>query len=225
MISDEKIAQAAEELALAINASLPAAEECTHQFSKKFERKMKRQIYRVNHAVRYRVFRSAAAILLVMLLGFCSILAVSVEARENVFGWVRRQYDSFYEYFFDAPSSEVEPAKYAPQWMPDGYVYTTTYEIIGGESQVYIGPNGEIGEVTYVFNPDNFSMFIENVDCEQKTVWINGLEGMMYISPDPARASGILWTDASTNTLFHVAAPADADTLMKIAENVKKVVE
>ena len=42
MISDAMLQQAAEELATAINESLPDPKECVFQFSPKFERKMKR---------------------------------------------------------------------------------------------------------------------------------------------------------------------------------------
>ena len=40
MLSEELLKQAAEELALAMNESLPKPEECQHQFSEAFERKM-----------------------------------------------------------------------------------------------------------------------------------------------------------------------------------------
>lgn len=40
MLSEEMLKQAAEELALAMTKSLPAPEECQHQFSNKFEKKM-----------------------------------------------------------------------------------------------------------------------------------------------------------------------------------------
>ena len=40
MLSEELLKQAAEELALAMNESLPKPEECQHQFSEVFERKM-----------------------------------------------------------------------------------------------------------------------------------------------------------------------------------------
>ena len=40
MLSEELLKQAAEELALAMNESLPKPEECQHQFSEEFERKM-----------------------------------------------------------------------------------------------------------------------------------------------------------------------------------------
>ena len=40
MLSEELMKQAAEEFALAMNESLPKLEQCQHQFSKEFERKM-----------------------------------------------------------------------------------------------------------------------------------------------------------------------------------------
>ncbi len=40
MLSEEMLKQAAEELAHAINESLPKPEQCQHQFSERFEKKM-----------------------------------------------------------------------------------------------------------------------------------------------------------------------------------------
>lgn len=40
MLSEGLLKQAAEELALAMNESLPRSEQCQHQFSEEFERKM-----------------------------------------------------------------------------------------------------------------------------------------------------------------------------------------
>ena len=40
MLSEELLKQAAEELALALNESLPKPEQCQHQFLEEFERKM-----------------------------------------------------------------------------------------------------------------------------------------------------------------------------------------
>ena len=42
MLSEEILKQAAEELALALNESLPEPEQCQHQFSEEFESKMQR---------------------------------------------------------------------------------------------------------------------------------------------------------------------------------------
>ncbi len=40
MLSEELLKQVAEEFALAMNESLPKTEQCQHQFSEEFERKM-----------------------------------------------------------------------------------------------------------------------------------------------------------------------------------------
>ena len=40
MLSEELLKQATEELAFAMNESLPKPEQCQHQFSEEFERKM-----------------------------------------------------------------------------------------------------------------------------------------------------------------------------------------
>ena len=42
MLSEELLKQVAEEFALATNESLPIPEQCQHQFSEEFERKMQR---------------------------------------------------------------------------------------------------------------------------------------------------------------------------------------
>ena len=70
MISDAMLQQAAEELATAINESLPDPKECVFQFSPKFERKMKRLTRRANHPILYRNLRMAASVYLFYPAGF-----------------------------------------------------------------------------------------------------------------------------------------------------------
>lgn len=222
MITDEILAQAAAELADAINASLPAPEECQHQFSAKFERKMNRLIYRTNHPIQHRILRSAASILLVILLGFSSVLAVSVEAREAIFGWVREQYESFYEYFFEGQPKYEEPASYYPGWMPGGYVYEATLEIDGGEIFIFTNSDGAIAQFSYSTNTTTSSIFVESVDYEYQKVLINGMVGDLYISPNDHTRSELLWRDSANDTLFCISAIADADDLIKAAESVTK---
>ena len=222
MITDEMLAQAAAELADAINASLPVPEECNHQFSAKFERKMKRLIYRTNHPIQHRILRSVASILLVILLAFSSFLAVSVEAREAVFGWVREQYESFYEYFFEGDSGEAESTTYYPGWMPDDYVYQTTLEIDGGMIYLFVNSDGAIAQFSYTTNATTSSVFVENAEYEYQEVVINGMHGELYISPNEHTRSELLWIDSTSNTLFCISAIADTDDLIKAAESVTR---
>ena len=211
MITDKMLAQAAAELATAINESLPDPKDCTHEFSAEFERKMKRITRRANHPILYRTLRSVASIILVITIGFGSVLAVSAEARAAVFGWVKEQYESFYEYFFEGEVELAESAKYQPGWMPDGCELLTVEETAGGETYIYKD----------IYDPDSQKLYIDTVEYISEPVSINGHSGEMYISIYDDETSSIVWTDNSTNTLFYVSGPYEKDTLIKIAENIQ----
>ena len=215
------LAQAAAELATAINESLPDPKDCTHEFSAEFERKMKRITRRANHPILYRTLRSVASIILVITIGFGSVLAVSAEARAAVFGWVKEQYESFYEYFFEGEVELAESAKYQPGWMPDGCELLTVEETAGGETYIYKDKSGLLAQFYYIYDPDSQKLYIDTVEYISEPVSINGHSGEMYISIYDDETSSIVWTDNSTNTLFYVSGPYEKDTLIKIAENIQ----
>lgn len=221
MITDKMLAQAAAELATAINESLPDPKDCTHEFSAEFERKMKRITRRANHPILYRTLRSVASIILVITIGFGSVLAVSAEARAAVFGWVKEQYESFYEYFFEGEVELAESAKYQPGWMPDGCELLTVEETAGGETYIYKDKSGLLAQFYYIYDPDSQKLYIDTVEYILEPVSINGHSGEMYISIYDDETSSIVWTDNSTNTLFYVSGPYEKDTLIKIAENIQ----
>lgn len=221
MITDKMLAQAAAELATAINESLPDPKDCTHEFSAEFERKMKRITRRANHPILYRTLRSVASIILVITIGFGSVLAVSAEARAADFGWVKEQYESFYEYFFEGEVELAESAKYQPGWMPDGCELLTVEETAGGETYIYKDKSGLLAQFYYIYDPDSQKLYIDTVEYISEPVSINGHSGEMYISIYDDETSSIVWTDNSTNTLFYVSGPYEKDTLIKIAENIQ----
>lgn len=220
MISDEMLSQAAAKAAVLINESLPEASACNHPFSARFQRKMSRIIRRANRPVLYRALRSAASILLVMMLGFGSVLAIHTQAREIVFGWVRKQYESFFHYSFAGTSDREGSAQYYPGWVPDGHRLITVDEINGGECYVYYDENGGIATFIYSTNPTSLEMYIGCVGYEQREVTINGLYGILYISPSDRESSELIWIDDEKGTIFNVSAHVGEEELIKMAENI-----
>lgn len=182
---------------------------------------MKRITRRANHPILYRTLRSVASIILVITIGFGSVLAVSAEARAAVFGWVKEQYESFYEYFFEGEVELAESAKYQPGWMPDGCELLTVEETAGGETYIYKDKSGLLAQFYYIYDPDSQKLYIDTVEYISEPVSINGHSGEMYISIYDDETSSIVWTDNSTNTLFYVSGPYEKDTLIKIAENIQ----
>lgn len=219
MITDEMMAHAAAELAEAINNSLPAPRECTHEFSSKFERKIKHLIRKANHPMIFRTLRAVASIILVIFIGFGSILTVSAEAREIVFGWVREQCESFYDYFFVGEISSAAPAKYYPNWVPDNCTFLTSYETAGGEEFIYSNDQEMLIQFTYISNPNNESLHTDGVEYKKYPIKVNNYLGEIGIAPVCTETNYIVWVDTTQNILFYISGNYDEDTLLKMAEN------
>lgn len=220
MISDEMLSQAAAKVAVLINESLPEASICNHPFSARFERKMGRIIRRANHPILYRTLRSVASILLVMMFGFGSVLAINAEAREIVFGWVKQQYETFYEYLFEGEANNSETNKYYPGWVPDGCELVTIQETAGGETYIYTDDQDTLIQFYYIFDPDSQKMFVDTVEYIKESVIINGHSGEVFISLNEAETNSIVWTDNSKNVLFYISGNFEREVLIKMAENV-----
>lgn len=225
MITDEMLSQAAAELADAIYDSLPNPSECNHQFSPRFEKKMKRLIRRSNHPVLYRSLRTVASIVLVIVIGFGSTLAISAEAREIVFGWVKQQYENFYEYFFEGEVEPTESAKYQPGWMPEGSEFVTSYETAGGEVYIYTDAEDTLIQFSYTSEPNNETLFVDGVEYVNEDATIHNRMGEFYIAQSDDKTNGLIWTDETETVLFFVSGKYDKETLVKIAESVEKIIK
>lgn len=219
MINDAMLKQAAEELAIAINESLPDPKECVYQFSPKFEKKLKRLTRRANHPILYRSLRMVASVLLVFMIGFGSILTVSTEARAIVFGWMRVRYQSMYEYFFEGEIENPENVTYYPQWLPEDCKFETSYSTLGGEVYIYFTPRDSLVQFSYI-SKSNEKLYMDGVDAEQKDVMINGGSGKLYISHNEGQTSSLIWMNKSRTVLFSISGDYDEDVLIKMAENI-----
>ena len=222
MISDEMLMQASVKAAEIMNNELPRPSECNHSFSEGFEAKIKRLIFRSQHCTFYRALRIIASVLIALLLGVGSVLTVSVEARQAVFGWVRQQYESFYEYFFAGEIDVGSKSQFVPNWMPHGYQLLTCYDTAGGAVFIYTDGDEKLAQFSYTDAADCESTFIDGVEYEKDTVTVHGCQGELYIAKSEDETNSIVWTNASRTVLFTASGNFDSDTLLKIAENISK---
>ena len=190
MINDAMLKQAAEELAIAINESLPDPKECVFQFSPKFERKMKRLTRRANHPILYRNLR------------------------------MRVRYQSMYEYFFEGEVENPENVVYYPKWLPEDCEFETSYDTLSGKVYIYSTPRDSLVQFTYISRSNTGKLYMDGVDAEQKEVMINGGEGTLYISHNESVTSNLVWMNKSRTVLFSISGDYDEDVLIKIAENI-----
>lgn len=171
--------------------------------------------------IRLRRWRSVAAcILLGLFLGGSLVLAVSPEARAAVFGWVRRQNETFYEYTFEGEPEKSEEIRYMPQWIPEGYELESAVEIANGEVYTYYNEEGKWLVFTYLNASESSKVYAEGTDFDEFDVEINGDQGTVYIEHNPEDLNLLVWTDSETGTLLYVTGWLDKDALITFAENV-----
>lgn len=222
-ITDEMMAEAVADMNEAMLRSLPGSDDCHHEFSSKFNRRMKRAIYRAEHPIQYRIMQRAASVVLILFMGFMSILAVSPTVRAAVFGWIRDQYESFKTYCFeDGTTPSAGSTRYYLSGLSSEYTETSAYydEELGTFSSVYSGPNGNMVFFSYATIPENANFFIEEDGYSIYQTWVSGNPADLYIAENDSKSNCLIWCDEQDNVIFYISAVADENTLISLAESV-----
>lgn len=223
MITDEVIKKAAEEAAIMINTALPESCQCNHQFSQKFENKMRRLIHKTKHPIFYNVLKCAASILLIIIIGTTFMLSVNVEVRASVLGWIKQKYENIYEYLFEGKvEDDIETGKYIMNWIPEDYKFVTSFEIANGETYIYSNEQGMILQFSYSGGTDAMSVFPESDGYATSEIMIKDISADLYIAADERDTNGIVWEDTSQKVLFWISAYVGSEDLIKIAENIEE---
>ena len=222
MMTDKLLAEACAELNEAMLRSLPAPEECDPRFSQSFQRKMARVTRRANHPIPYRVMQRVASFLLVLFLGFMTVLAVSPAARAAFASWIRETYESFFAYSFtekvEGPIPNME--YYIPE-IPDGYVETVASLHDYGGLYIYVNEDDAVIVLTYAYG-DGSAFFVEKEGYTVKPITVAGHPGEMYLDHISDPNKGIVWIDEEKQIMFSITGPLTEEELLALAESVKE---
>ncbi len=226
MISEERLRQAAGAAVLALADSLPAPEECQHEFSPGFEQRMRRVLRRGNHPTVYRGLRRAACFLLALLLSGSVWLTVDTEAREAVFGWISERVEGAYHYFFHGDgTSQKQVVRYALSEIPEGYREEDVYETDAYTEITYVetatGRYLSLGWLHPSIETETPELFFLTGDMEREPAQVNGRAAEFYRDDTGNMANVIVWRDEENDTLLYLSGYFDKGNLIGLAENIK----
>lgn len=220
-ITDEMMAEAVADMNEAMLRSLPKPEECHHEFSAKFERKMKRAIYRAEHPIQYRVMQRVASIVLVLFIGFVSILAISPTVRAAVFGWIREQYESFITYYFeDGTSANKDPTAFYISGLPAEYAEIAASNMSDIQTYVYADSTGQFLYFSYSTNPDAANYLIKEDGYSVEFVSVLNYPADFFLAEDTNQSNCIIWCDEENRIIFYISAFLEKNELIALAESV-----
>lgn len=228
MITDEMLRKAAGEADDALQKEAESLEECTHQFSGGFERKMKKLIWRANHLNLYRVRKIAVCIILMLLVGGSAVLTFNATAenmlvRNKFIGWMKIQGESDVHYYARKHISAKEMKSYRLGYIPEGYEEVERYE---KESEVwicYVDSEGRYLHFSYMNNSSNRHVFVTQLEqLKQESVRVAGNPADFYESQDEDISSDLIWVDEDTRIFFSISGYFSREELIRLAESVQE---
>ncbi len=219
MISDERLREAARQAEKNLLASLPEPEDCEATFSPQFERKMKKLVRRTDHPIIYWMQKAVACILLTILIGGGSVLALSTEARAAFVGWIRELYETWFVYKYEGEDQELpQNTVFQITWLPEGFVEVTHF---ASEDQIRtFYQDGNSNSITFIYtrSMESANLYIEEGEVEAQTVQIGHLYADLYLDLRSGGANALVWYDRGA--LFSLYGNCSGDDLIKIAENI-----
>lgn len=223
-MDEEKLTQAAARAAELLNESLPKPEDCVHEFSPRFRRRMQRLMFRQKHPTLMRGLQSAAILLLTITVLFGTLFATNTGANEFASGWTRIKIGpvSVYTFFGEAYTGEIP--RFYLDWVPDGYTLESVREEESGTVFTYKDPDGRQAFFNFIVPTlDSYWVYPQLSEYREEEVSINGIPGTLHISSNAEHSSLISWIDTERNIMFNLSAYADTQTLIQMAESVVEI--
>lgn len=219
-MNEEELSQAAARAAELLNEALPRPEDCGHEFSPRFRRKMRHLMFRQNHPVLMRGLQSAAVLFLTITVLFGSLLTVSTDAREFVSGWVKTRIENIYHFYFEGDAAQTNSTEYVLGWIPDGYTLIDKFELPNEKWYTYKSDSSNF-TLTFLYSADSSGadIYMLNADCAQKNVTVNNFPATLYI-PFNDDSPAIVWEDCENGVFFLITAQVSEDALIKMADNI-----
>ncbi len=229
-LTDQQLELAAKQVTKAMGNAPFSEEEQT--FSPEFEKKVARMLKKQRHGTSLRAFaRSAAAIVLALVMLGGSFLLLNTEARAFTLSWYRKVIGNRYSYTFTG-DHEGEPL---PQFeitaLPEGYVLYQDSESDQTRLLRYRKPvEGKSTiiplSLEYSWMQDGFAtMLLEDnlhtLTCTQVTV--NGCPADLYRSVsnrNSIRNHYLLWMDEESGIFFYLSTRLSAEETIAIAESI-----
>ena len=219
MISDELLIKAVLEVDQAILDMLPSPEDCTHVFSKSFEKKIKKLIYKTNHFVMYSVIRYAACILITLLLSGGIFLTVNPDARAAMMDWIKETFQDVYYYFFIGEETENNKS-YSPDWLPEGYKETNQIKDQSGDMYIYLNDSDEMLLFAYVYPDHSYSLTIGDGEYDHKYITTGDLNAEIFLALEDDKTSTITWIENNGSVIFTISGNITEAELIRIAQSV-----
>lgn len=221
MFTEEMLCKAAEEANYVFEQYWHALDDENITFTKNFEHKMRKLIYRTKHPIFFRVIKSVACLLLAFLVSLVSIMTFNVEARADLLEWIKTYIPGAVVFHYAGTNNE-ELSNYRLTYLPEGY---EEYLVNNGEDFSTVIYRNDIGRqivFRYRIANEEIGKMLHVSNYKVYKVKFNYSVVEIYISDKINASKNMVWTSVDGDYIFEIIANLPNSELVKIAESIER---
>ena len=172
-----------------------------------------------------RAAQQAAVVLLILSVGFGSLLAVSPTVRAALLQWVTEWYETHITYRYTGEDMTGATPQYEITELPEGYAEAESERVEWPDQMIIVYRNEETGKAIYLdyvhLHQGAATDFVVE-DAEILPVTVNGLDGRFF-KTEKGERNLVTWIDPEHGLQFTMEAPFDKTDILHIAESISLV--
>lgn len=219
-ISDEELTHAAKLVGKALHDSLPAPEDCKHEFSAAFQQNiemLKKEAKKKERTSKYLKRTAVAAMLALCCTGVLD--SVNPSARAAVLTWVREFYENTIVYRFFGDSQDKQLPKLEINYLPSGYSENSTTETHTSKTVVFTNGDDFLF-IDWWLLSDSSALQAQTEGATVILASVNGHDAEIIVPNDSSETTDLLWADDEHGIGLMVSGYLEIEELLNIAESI-----
>ena len=166
------------------------------------------------------VAQRAAVVLLIISLGFGTVMAGSPTARAAFVRWVTEWRETYIVYRFAGENISGEMPQFEITGLPEGFVETERVEFPEMSSITYENEAGDVISFNYIYMSQGGASAFETENSDVYDIEVNHMNGLFGESQIPGNFNTIVWIDTEQNIQFDISGVFNYLDMLHMAESV-----
>lgn len=166
------------------------------------------------------IAQRVAVVLLIISLGFGTVMVSSPTARAAFVRWITEWYDTYMIYRFAGENLSGEMPQFEITELPEGFVETKRTELPRMTSVTYENEAGDIISLGYMFVAQGGVSSFEIENSNVYDIEVNHMNGLFFENKVSGNFNTIAWIDTEQNIQFDISGLFSYMDIMHMAESV-----
>lgn len=166
------------------------------------------------------VAQRVAVVLLIISLGFGTVMVSSPTARAAFVRWITEWYDTYMIYRFAGEGISGEMPQFEITELPEGFVETERIEFPESTTVTYENEAGDVIDFSYIYMSQGNASIFETENSDVHDIEVNHMKGLFGEAKIPGNFNTIAWIDTEQNMQFDISGLFSYIDMLHMAESV-----